>query len=169
VYRSPGARFGFVLRTYGWLRNCLGVLRYRPDLGRDVGLDRYDAILGHRLDRFGLRSLAQPQALHSTQSPPDGLRDQLPGNAPLDRLANAADMLVDPLAAISGFDQLLAAGDEGERAEAGDRFSAVEVPDRAKRGAEAPNFTGGMAILDVPPLGVLPERKDQFIDTGRSE
>ena len=57
------------------------------------------------------------------------LRDQLPGDAPLEGLADAADVLVDPLAAVSSFDQLLAAGDERERAEVGD-------PVLRRRGAE---------------------------------
>ena len=65
---------------------------------------------------------------------------------------------------IAGLDQLQAAGDQGQRAEAGDRLGAVELPDGAQGRLEAADLAGGLAVFDVPLLGVLPEGQDQLVD-----
>ena len=138
-----------------------------PDLRRDVGLDRRDVLLGNRLDRLGFACLAEAKPFHGTQCPPDGFRHQFSRHTPFERLADATDVLVDPLAADSGFDQLLAAGHKGQRAEAGDRLPTIELPDGTEGRTEAADFAGGLAVFDVPLLGMLPEGQDQLVDTDR--
>ena len=73
-------------------------------------------------------------------------------------------MLVDPFPADPGLDQLVTTSHQGEGAEVGGQFPAVEAPDRQQRRPEAALLTGGVAVLDVPLFGVLPEGEDQLVD-----
>ena len=79
-------------------------------------------------------------------------------------MADSGDVLADPRPADPCLDELLTASDEGQRAEAGDRLTTVELPNGPQSRPEAPHLTGRLAVLEVPLLGVLPESQDQLVD-----